>query len=181
MYTLIDLSVWSVGFGKDNASVAWGNEWQQSSPTNRGPLQNWLKIPTPTQNKRVEYKGTLNQTHHFVRASDHAGQFQLRTKKGGNYGYKDAILEILQNKKVIASIERGSKSGYAHRCYTFTPDQQHIVSGGGNGVLTLYKTRSGQEVHNFIGHTGEVLSVAVSPGPNMPLKAILSKMKLMLA
>jgi len=43
--------VWSVGFGKDNASVAWGNEYQQNNPTNYGPMQNWLKIPTPTQPK----------------------------------------------------------------------------------------------------------------------------------
>ena len=152
---------WSVGFGKDNASVAWGNEWQQHNLMNYGPLQNWLKIPTPTQNTRVEYKGTLNQTHHFVRASDQAGQFQLRTKDGKT-GH-DTILEILQNKKVIASIERDTTTGYRHRCYTFTPDQQYIVSGASSGVLTLYKTRSGQKVHDFIGHTGEVWSVAVSP------------------
>jgi WD40 repeat protein len=154
--------VLSVGFGKDNASVAWGNEWQQSSPTNRGPLQKWLKIPTPSQNTRVEYKGMLDQTDQYVRATDHAGQFQLRATKGGNYGY-NAILEIVKYEQVIASIERDATSGYGHKCYTFTPDQQTIVSGGGNGFLTLYKTHSGQKVHDFIGHTGDVWSVAVSP------------------
>ena len=45
--------------------------------------------------------------------------------------------------------------------YTFTPDGQHVLSGGLNGVLTLYRL-DGTPRATLVGHTGEVLAVAIA-------------------
>jgi hypothetical protein len=95
-------------------------------------------------------------------AASHAG-WSLATRKGGNYGF-DAILDIQRNGKTAASIERGSTDGYGHGSYSFTPDGETVISGGGSGVLTGYD-RQGQKLPNgdFIGHEGDVWAVAPSP------------------
>ena len=61
----------------------------------------------------------------------------------------------------VSTIERGSTTGYRHSAYTLTPDGQHLLSGGLNGVLTLYRL-DGTPRATLVGHTGEVLAVAIS-------------------
>ena len=151
-------SVWSVGFSRDGRSVAWGNRWTQHNPLNYGPLQRRMRISSG----RVEDLGAVDDPAAFVRARETGGGYTLRTKKGGDYGYQ-AILEVVKDGRVVAEIERDSTSGYDHRSYTLTPDNRTVVSGGMNGVLTLYNTRTGKKIRDLIGHTGDVWAVAASP------------------
>ena len=157
-------SVWSVGFSQDGNAIAWGNKvgnkWTQN---NYGPLQQWLTLGHDGSTSRVSYQGELSDTAAFLRGVDQQDRYQLRVKKGGDYGYADAILEIVRQGKVIAAIERGSTDGLRHRSFSLTPDNRHLASGGSNGVLNLYETKTGSKVHDFIGHTGDVWAVAVSP------------------
>jgi WD40 repeat protein len=153
--------VWNVGFGRDSASIAWGNKWEQSVQSHRGPLQTWLRLASKTG--RLEFMGPIKQKTAFVRAMEKQGGYELKTQKGGPYGYQDAILQIIKNNTVIANIERDAGSGYGHRSFTLTADNRHVLSGGGTGVLTLYSTQTGKKIHDFIGHTGDVCAVAVSP------------------
>ncbi len=55
-----------------------------------------------------------------------------------------------------------STNGYRHLSYSFTPDGETVVSGGGNGVLTAYD-RAGNKLGDFVGHEGDVWAVAPSP------------------
>jgi len=80
--------------------------------------------------------------------------------RSGKWGH-DAILDIKNQNRTIASIERDGTDGYDHRAYTFTPNGQTIISGGANGVLTAYQ-RNGTKIGDYIGHTGDVWAVAVS-------------------
>jgi glycosyltransferase involved in cell wall biosynthesis len=84
----------------------------------------------------------------------------LYHRKGGNFG-GNAILDIKNQNRTIASIKRGSTDGYGHTSYTFTPNGETIISGGGNGNLTAYQ-RNGSKIGDYIGHTGDVMAVAVS-------------------
>ncbi len=63
---------------------------------------------------------------------------------------------------MVAKIERNSSDGFVHRTYTFTPNGQHIISGGGNGDLTAYDKQS-NKLGDYIGHTGDIWAVTVSP------------------
>src|SRR5262249_9158483 len=61
----------------------------------------------------------------------------------------------------LSTIERGSSTGYRHSAYTLSPDGQHLLSGGLNGVLMLYRL-DGTPRATLVGHTGEVFAVAIS-------------------
>ena len=159
-------TVWSVGFGRDGASIAWGNEYSFENDNDLGPLQYWMRIPKNQSSQRVIFKGRLENAYNFQRGNDSSSQFSLKTQKGGSYGY-EAILKVLKNSTVIAQIERDSTSGYRHRSYTLTPNNKYIISGGSNGVLTLYNTKTGDKIRDFIGHTGDVWAVATSPDSSL--------------
>ena len=97
----------------------------------------------------------------FRRAQASFGGFSLSHRKGGAYGY-DAILDISKDGRAVASIARDATNGYRHRSYSFTPDGETVISGGGNGVLTAYD-RAGNKLGDFVGHEGDVSAVAPSP------------------
>ncbi|MDM8553452.1 WD40 repeat domain-containing protein [Desulfococcaceae bacterium HSG7] len=152
-------NVWAVGFSDDGRQLVWGNTWAQHNPLNYGSMEYQLRLPD--KKRGLGAPRTVKSVSAFMRARDTWQDWSLRHRKGGNYGLY-AILDIRRGKRTVASIERGSTDGYDHRSYTFTPDGQHIISGGMGGVLTLY-TRDGQKTGDYIGHTGDVWCVAVSP------------------
>jgi WD40 repeat protein/uncharacterized caspase-like protein len=76
------------------------------------------------------------------------------------YGLSDAILKVTKGGKKILSILRNEFTGYNHACCTFTK-QGKIVSGG-TGNIHLYSDK-GDLLGEFIGHTGEVIALWVSP------------------
>jgi len=163
----VGASTWAVGFSKDGKNLAWGKTWTQHNPAKGyGPLEYHITLPTPTRplgtpQPKVSEAKPLNQDKNYLRAQDQWRTWTLRTQQGGNYGYQ-AILQIRHNNRTQASIERAPHEGYGHWAYTFTPDGQTIISGGGNGVLTAYN-RAGTKLGDYIGHTGVVWAVAVSP------------------
>jgi WD40 repeat protein len=95
----------------------------------------------------------------FHRISTTYGDYELEHAKGGDYGYSDAILVIKKNNNTIKEIVRSSTDGTRHNCYGITPSGI-IISGGANGYLTAYNLQ-GDRIADFIGHTGEVWSIAV--------------------
>jgi WD40 repeat protein len=151
---------WAVGFSADGHRIAWssvahggGNqlsrlEYQLQLPAGDRPLGN----PEPIDQAAAK---------DFVRARATFGDFKLSHRKGGNFGF-DAILDLNQGDRVIASIERDSTDGYDHRAYTFTPDGQSIISGGEVGVLTAYDLK-GHRLGDFVGHEGVIWALTPSP------------------
>jgi WD40 repeat protein len=168
----VGANTWAVGFSADGRELAWGNTPNYSSPNpwrNRGALEYRFALPKASAlDSKVALDSLvprrLTETEGgrgFSRAQDVLGDWTLRTRRGGNYGYQ-AILDIRLHNRTKASIERGATDGYDHLSYTFTPNGQRIISGGSNGVLTAYN-REGDKLGNYVGHTGEVWAVAVSP------------------
>ncbi len=182
----VGASVWTVGFSTDGRTLAWGNTSAQLSPTNRGPVEYRITLPTSdgfllSAPQKISSRGagsnppllkggtasfspnaciTLKQKGEFCRAQDKWRDWTLRTRSG-KWG-SDSILEIRDQNRTVASIERGATDGYRHKSYTFTADGQRIISGGSNGWLTAYN-RDGDKLGDYIGHTGDVWAVAVSP------------------
>jgi len=148
-------AVWAVGISSDGKRLAWGKTWE-SNTTSRNPLEYQLPIAPSLGSPSKLGQANIN----WQRAVANLGAWSLQHTKGNNYR-NDAILEIRQNGQVQARIERGPTDGYDHRAYSFTPDGQTIISGGGNGVLTAYD-RQGQKLGDFVGHTSDIWAVAVA-------------------
>jgi Caspase domain/WD domain, G-beta repeat len=156
---------WDVGFSANGQRIAWGNvercPRQPSCPNELGPLQFQLSLPGAGQNlgrpERIEAAAASS----FVRVRATYGAYALSHRKGGTIGY-DAILDVKKDGQVLASIDRVSAGGVAHRSYSFTPDGQTILSGGNEGYLAAYDLRA-QRIGNFVGHESEVWALAPSP------------------
>lgn len=154
---------WAVGFSPDGRSIAWGNTWAYVDPTAHGQLEMAFRWPGPDATLARPEPVTSQQG--WIRGKGSFGAFSLNVRKGGDYGYGDAVLDILKDGKVAVSITRGPVDGYGHSAYTFTPDGTQIISGGGNGKLIAYGL-DGKVLGEFEGHESDVWAVAASADGN---------------
>ncbi len=157
--------VWSVGFGKDGRTVVWGKTWSQENLfLGRSSLEQSFSLMESDGSFRLRMGESLTspgleKDSDFIRGIASAGTVSIRTRTGQIH----PVLQILQNGQVKHEITRNSTDGYDHRSLTLTPDGKIAISGGGNGVLSAYSTQTGEKLHDFTGHTGDVWGVAVSP------------------
>ena len=149
----VGASTWAVGL--TNQWLAWGNTDVGSHNAQQEPFEHQLHLTTPTQPHPIDNTLTFN------RAQTEWQQWSLERQKGSSDG-RYPILDIKKNQKTVAQVERGSTDGYGHSAYTFTPNGQQIISGGGNGNLAAYD-KQGNKLGDYVGHTGDIWAVAVSP------------------
>jgi WD40 repeat protein len=154
-------AVFAAGFPADGRRIGWGNSGGWGNPMDRGPLEQALTLPLGEGALGAPIALGKADAGAFRRAQASFGGISLSHKKGGAYGF-DAILGISKDGHAVASITRDATNGYAHRSYSFTPDGETVVSGGGNGWLTAYD-RAGNKLGDFVGHEGDVWAVAPSP------------------
>jgi WD40 repeat protein len=151
-------STWGAGFSADGQRVAWGNI-PRTVGDRLTALEYQLRLPAKAAGLGQPEPLDAATAKDFVRARATFGSYALSHHKDGTYGYDDAILDIKKDGQVLASIARGA---YGHSAYTFTPDGQTIISGGGDGVLIAYDLK-GQHLGNFVGHESDVFAVTPSP------------------
>jgi WD40 repeat protein len=152
----------AVGFAADGQRIGWGNKWKMGWTSNdRGDLDWEMRLPEQGSGLgRPEPLGAPDAKG-FVRANEAFGSYRLTHRRGGPYGYDEAILDVSKDGQPQKSIERGAAEGYDHRAYSFAPDGKTILSGGANGVMTAYDLQGGQR-GNFVGHEGLVWALAPS-------------------
>ena len=153
-------TVWSVGFSADGNQVAFGNRFDQKGQTEyqlNGPLQHGFVIGS--QGPAFGYHSELSSDLGFIRAQTRLSGLEIRTPNGR----ENPTLEVWENGRRLHQITRDVTTGFDHRSFTLTPDAAIVISGGANGALTAYAARTGAKVRDFVGHTGDVLAVAVSP------------------
>lgn len=147
-------TIWAVGFSPDGRSIHWGQTFAYISDLDRGPLEYHFDFDALHLRKDGLSPSTA------IRAKGHVEPFKLVTERSGPQDYPTR-LSIQHGSQRLGTIERGPTDGYRHSAYTFTPKGEYVLSGGLNGVLTLY-TREGQTRARLVGHTGEIKTVAVS-------------------
>jgi WD40 repeat protein len=159
----------SVGFSSDGNSLAWGKgvNHQSLNANQRGPLEYRMNIPS-SEDVSITALSEDADSHvidgnesDFRRAQDSWGDWSLRTEHSPNHWYQ-SVLQIRHQDHLVASIERSALDGFIHRSYSFSPNGQYIVSGGMNGVLSIYN-RQGEKLGDYRGHTMDILAVAISP------------------
>jgi len=141
---------WAVGIKGDE--VAFGNTSDYQDHNHRGPLEKGFNLSAFTPFQPQDFSA-------FSRISTQFKDYSLSHTQGGPYGYQEGVLLVEKRGEVVSRIERDSTNGLGHRCYGFTPDGL-ILSGGSNGHLKAYNT-DGEEIADFIGHTGEVWAIAL--------------------
>ena len=148
----IGQTIWAVGFAPDGHAISWGQTFRYTTDNDRGPLEHQFDLT-----RLVRLPGPVPTP---VRAQAQVEEFTLATERGGPLGYMYR-LHVQRRGKRLSTIERGASDGYQHTAYTFTPDRHSVLSGGFNGVLTLYGL-DGTPRLRLRGHTGEIKAVAVS-------------------
>jgi WD40 repeat protein len=154
-----------VGYAKDGRSIAFGAKAKAQPKVNDyGELQRRFLLD-PEEGYRIGLGPPVTRDAEYLtsRTKYQAKNetYELRSVKDG--GGDDQILQVIRNGSVRHRIERNETSGYRHTAYTFTHGGRYVISGADNGFLSLYETERGRKVLDFIGHTGSVWSVAVSP------------------
>jgi WD40 repeat protein len=147
-------TVTAVGFAPDGQTISWGHTTRYTSDNDRGPLEQQFDL-----RRLVRLSGGISAST-ALRAHTQVGQVELITEQGGpnNDAYR---LHVRRGRTRVSTIEHDSTTGYRHSAYTLTPDGQYLLSGGLNGVLMLYRL-DGTPRATLVGHTGEVLAVAIS-------------------
>ena len=153
--------VYSVGFGRDGNSIAWGNTYNYKNACDRGPLEYWLSFGAKGQKGKIKYIGAVETPKKFMRATSKQEIYSLKPGKGHKY------LKLLKRDKVIHKLKPKSRFNPTQKCYTLTPDNRYVISGGTSGELVMFETKTGKEVRHFYGHSGTIWSVAVSPEGNL--------------
>lgn len=147
-------TVYAVGFSQDGRFLHWGTTAGDEKTSNAlGPIEHRFDL-----RQLVRVAGDAADAK--VRTQERVGAVRLSTERGGPYNYVTR-LHIQQGGQRLGQVERDNLSGYHHSAYTLTPDGQHVVSGGMNGILQVYAL-DGTLQATCIGHTGEIKAVAVS-------------------
>ncbi len=152
--------VWGAAFSKDGTKISWGNTLSpEHPPRSHGPLETAMILPL--NNPALGLFEKVSEENDWIRERYDVGGISLKHRKGGALGY-DAILDILDNGNIVASIERTPLDGIIHSAYTLSSDGKQVISGGGLGFLAAYDP-GGKKIGDFIGHEGDVWGAAVSP------------------
>jgi WD40 repeat protein len=152
----------AVGFAKDGRSIAIGNSsFSKSSQNHYGPLEKIIWLARNPDADRMELGTEAVDENAYVTAVDHWQDYSLSIAPGQG---GDSKLRVLKAGQVVNEFTRDQTSGYRHLAFTFTPKGQ-IVSGGVGGILSIYdlKGRGDDQKNSFVGHTGRVIALAVSP------------------
>lgn len=157
-------TVWSVGFSSDGTRIGWGKTWGSGGLFARNDLEQSMSLREDGQ-WRVGLESSLPSRsggggEGWIRGLSKVGSVSIATPNGQIH----PTLEIRRNGRLVKAITpmQGNVS-VDHRSLTLTPDGSLAISGGSWGVISAYDTRDGERVREFVGHTGDVWGVAVSP------------------
>jgi len=134
---------WSVGWGPDDAFLAWGTSSQEVSLNERGPIDQAIRLdrlelvsPTFPVRRALVRKGTVSL--------ELSGTNAVHFRRDGRIQHTFSL----------------TKPNELVRCFTLVSD--HLVAVGGDYGLYLFSPLTGGLVRELQGHTGSVWSVAPS-------------------
>jgi len=161
-------TIWNVGFSPDGKFIGWGkmrlDKWlYKGNLTNLGYLEKRFQITSKDENFSFSQGEILNRNNEYIRGICSVGDLRIKTENND----VDDNLYIIKKNKIIHSIKRNFNKGLTHNCITLTHSGKFLISGGTGGHLVSYDCSTGKKVNEFIGHTGTIWSLAVSPDDKM--------------
>jgi WD40 repeat protein len=148
-------SIFAVAFSKkaDIHHIYWGWTAQARSPNRLGPLEHGFDL--------VHFRPVDAVAGRLQRAIEKVGSLSLEIATSDPNSRHANQLNLLKDHSRKHAIVRDQRNGYQHSAFSLTPDGQYILSGGLNGVLTLYRT-DGSVRARLVGHEGGIKAVAIS-------------------
>lgn len=150
--------VWNVGISEDGRSFGLSQEFSASATGDaqlNGPLAHSFAFTKDGRELAFSETGDVGAMR---RAVTRSGLMELKLAPGKNA----SSLEVWEAGSRRAVIDRNSTTGFSHLSFSLVPTENLVISGGENGALTAYNAASGALVRELVGHTGDVLAVAVS-------------------
>ncbi|ETR73956.1 MAG: hypothetical protein OMM_00572 [Candidatus Magnetoglobus multicellularis str. Araruama] len=158
-------TIWAVGLS--DHSILWGNEFEKIDQHRYGRLFQKFNL---NSFEIEEIDDPLSMTTRLIKNYQSKGvTYSLSTEKGGPYDKADAVLIVNQSNGPPKRIVRNNVDGYVHNVFGFTSNGL-IISGGANGQLIAYTTDAQKRIH-FVGHTGEIMALAINPQNNRMVSA----------
>lgn len=147
----------SVGISAAADRIGWGSDDPCPElvicPDMLGTLSQDMELPT--QERSFEKPAPRGQARLNRAVTKRTGvAVALGTDPGS--GFEGSLLTVGD-----ANMRRGPQDGYYHAAFGFDAGEG-LISGGGNGILLAYDSQ-GQVQGEFIGHTGDILALAMAP------------------
>jgi WD40 repeat protein len=155
-------TVWSAAFSSDGRSVAFGQS-RGSTPVanNRGPLEHVIQLSAqePAGGAERYHIATAPVSSRFnpYPSIQRLGPVQISTDRTG------AVLRVDRGNGRSTEIALNPATGYRHLSYTLTTDGRFVISGGLSGILAAYSADDGHKIRDFVGHTGHIWGIGLSP------------------
>ncbi len=146
-------AVFAVAFSEDGRRVGFGNTNSGSSLKANKPLEQAFDLLAMRPDTSAGSAAASSDTRWQRARLQAAGLSAERPEQNK--------LVICHGRAEVASITRRVEYDRI-RCDSFSADGGQIVVGS-NYNLTLHDTRSGKQLREFVGHTGTLWAVAVSP------------------
>ena len=151
----------AVGISAKADRIGWGTEDPCPElavcPALMGNLEQEMELPTPD---RSFEKPAPRGSSALARAMFQHPDINVEISSEPGSGFDGSRLTLDD-----VAIIKGAEDGYYHSAYSFVAAQDEIILGAGNGVLLSYNL-AGQGVGEFVGHTSDILALAVAPRAN---------------
>jgi hypothetical protein len=146
-------AVFAVAFSEDGRRVGFGNTNSGLELVAKNPLEQAFDLLAMRPDTSAGSAAASAATRWQRARLDAAGLSAERPQKNK--------LVIRRGRAEVASITRREKYDRIN-CYSFSADGGQLVVGSAYN-LTLHDTRSGKQLREFVGHTGTIWAVVVSP------------------
>jgi len=128
-----------VGFSRDGKQISWGKTYNYQNINQDGKLEYHLRLPT--SDRPLGSPKQINPNQNYLRAKDKWQDWSLHSRSG-KWG-KNAILDIKNQNRTIASIERGSSDDQTVRLWNVTTRENLLTLFHGSNGEWLVWTNSG--------------------------------------
>jgi uncharacterized caspase-like protein/WD40 repeat protein len=160
----IGAPVASVGISANADRIGWGSDDPCPElaicPAIMGTLAQEMELPT--QERSFE-KPAPRGAARLGRALTQHPDLPVSLSSEPGSGFEGSRLELGD-----VAIVKGPEDGYYHSAYSFVSGQDQIILGGGNGILLAHDL-TGAGAGEFVGHTSDILALAVAPRANRVL------------
>jgi WD40 repeat protein len=144
--------IWGVGFSQDGRYIAWGKKLQRSNIHKDVPLDQSFQLFDTQGRPQLALGPVLKGDPEWIRTLDSVGEISIRTE-----------WNTLQMRKDLETYKDRSPNINNVYSYTLTPDGGMVIGAGDGGRIHAHRTDRNEQVYNFVGHTGNVWGLAVSP------------------